>query len=126
MLGLSGDVKRNTEIGKIPSWGPQFRVSFDLKINSHVSGNSGWSSVLAFKSDGGASNSRKIGDRIPAIFMFKKGFLHFTSGVNRKRNYNFNFNSIKLSKWYSITIEQTREKGKVRETEKLLFHDINL
>ena len=38
ILGLSGDVKKKTEIGTIPSWGPQFRISFDLKINSHVAG----------------------------------------------------------------------------------------
>ena len=113
-LGLSGDVKKNTEIGTISNWGPQFWVSFDLKINSHVSGNKGgWNSVLSFKSDGGARNLGQIGDRIPAILFNKKGFLHFTSGVNGNSNHVFNFDSIKSNKWYSIVIEQKRVKGKV-------------
>ena len=78
-IGLSGVVKKNTEIATIPSWGPQFRVSFDLKINSLASGNrGGWSSVIAFKKDGGARNAGQIGDRIPAIFFNKKGILHFS------------------------------------------------
>ena len=119
ILGLSGVVKRNTEIGTIPIWGPLFRVSFDLKINSLASGNrGGWSSVLSFKKDGGARNMAQIGDRIPAIFLNKKGFLHFCSSVNRNRNYCVNFNSIKLEKWYNISLAQTWENGKVRETEK--------
>ena len=112
-IGLSGDVEKNTEIGTIPSWGPHFRVSFDLKINS--GSKAGWSSVLSFKSDGGARNMEEMGDRIPAIFLNKKGSIHFTSGVNGNRNYVFNFNSIKLNKWYSIAVEQIRNKGKVRE-----------
>ena len=116
MLGLSGDVKKNTEIGTIPSWGPQFRVSFDLKINSHVSGNrGGWSSVISFKKDGGARNNGELGDRIPAIFLNKKGILHFSSSVNSNGNHVFIFNPIELNRWYSITIEQIPENGKVRE-----------
>ena len=118
MLGLSGVLKKNTEITTISSWGPQFRVSFDLKINSLASGNrGGWSSVLSFKKDGGARNNGQLGDRIPAIFMNKKGFLLFSSSVNRNRNYNFKPYSIKLKKWYSIALAQTWENGKVRETE---------
>ena len=117
-IGLSGDVKKNTEIGKIPTWGPEFRVTFDLKINSLVSGRGGWTNVISFQINGGKRNNVKMGDRIPSIFLNKKGFLHFTSGVNRNRNHVFNFNSIKLKKWFSIAIQQTRENGKVREIEK--------
>ena len=113
-------MRRNTEIGTIATWGPQFRVCFDLKINSHVSGNrGGWSSVISFKKDGGARDAEQIGDRIPAIFFNKKGILHFSTSVNRNRNYNFNFNSIKLNKWYSIALAQTWENDKVRGTEKI-------
>ena len=112
-IGLSGDVKKNTEIGALPSWGPEFRISFDLMVNSLSGGT--WLSVLSFKRDGGKRNIGKIGDRIPGIYLNKKGFLHFASGVNRNRNYKFNFDSIKLKKWYSILIEQSKDKGKVRK-----------
>merc|ERR1719305_2168022 len=111
---LSGNVKRNTEIATIPSLGPTFRVSFDLKINSHVAGNRhGWSNVISFKSNGGTSNNRKIGDRIPAIFMNRKRFMHFTNAVNGNSNYRFNLPSINVNKWYSITIQQTRSNNKI-------------
>ena len=115
--GLAGVLKRNTEIGKIVSWGPQFRISFDLKINSFVSGNrAGWNSVIAFKTDGGASD-RKIGDRIPAIFYNRRGYLHFTNALNGNINHVFDF-KFKLKKWYSITIEQTWENEKVGEPDR--------
>ena len=116
LSGLSGVVKKNTEIGKIATWGPQFRVSFDLKINSHVAGNrGGWSNVISFKGNGGTSNMWKIGDRIPAIFMNRKRSLHFTNAVNGNSNYHFDFHSINVNKWYSITIQQIWENGKVRD-----------
>ena len=115
-VGLSGDVKRNPEIGTISSWGPQYRVSFDLKINSHVVGNSGgWSVIIDFKSDGARSDNRKIGDRIPSLFINRKRFLHFTTAINGIRNYAFDFHSIDVNKWYSITIQQKKENGKVKE-----------
>ena len=112
--GVSGVVKRNTEIATIPSWGPQFRVSFDLKVNSPLPRNRReiWASVLSFKGNGAKNDFRTVGDRIPAIYYHKSGFLHFASGVNGNRNYVFN-HSIKLKQWYSITIEQKLSNGKV-------------
>ena len=42
---LSGNVQKNKEIAfNEDSWGPLFRISFDLIIHSHVRGK--WSSVL--------------------------------------------------------------------------------
>ena len=118
-VGLSGDVKRNTELATIPSWGPLFRVSLELKINSLVRvGGWGWSNVLVFKGNGASRNSGKNGDRIPGIWMHQSlryGLL-FTNSVNGKANFYFNNYSVKLNKWYNIVIEQTEVKGKVRKT----------
>ena len=112
-------MKRNTLLATIPSWGSKFRVSFEVKIKSgDVSGWDGWANIISFKGNGATSNVGKIGDRNPAIFFNKKGFLHFNSGVNGK-NHGFNY-SIKLRQWYSIIIEQKTETGKVKgEREKL-------
>ena len=55
ILGLSGDVKKGNKIGTVASWGPQFRIGFDLKINSHqlwkinTATDRGYSSILSFK-----------------------------------------------------------------------------
>ena len=102
-------------------------MSIKIRVRTNVSRDSeGWASVLSFKSDGGARNLKQIGDRIPAIFLNNQRFIHFTSAVNGKRNYNFNFHSVKLHKWYSIAIEQKRENDKVSQTEKLHKNEINL
>ena len=103
-------VKKNTKIGTIGSWGPQFRVSFELKISS-VSG-SIWRSILVFKSDGGTSDREKLGDRIPGIFLFpKEKFLLFSSP--NKNEDGLEFKPIKFNKWYIINIEQKMENNEV-------------
>ena len=121
IIGLSGDVKKNTEIGTIRSWGPQFMVSFDLKINSQVSGTkSGWASVLSFKGNGLGMNGRKLDERIPTIFLNKRS-LHFLNPEQRQIMLK-----MKLNQWYSIAVQQLRDQGKVRETEKIHMNMINL
>ena len=119
ILGLSGDVKRSTQIGPtIANWGPLFRVSLDLKMNSLVRvGGWGWSNVLVFKGNGASKNSGRNGDRIPGIWMHQSlryGLL-FTNSVNGNANFYFNNYSVKLNKWYNIVIEQKEVKGKVRK-----------
>ena len=112
LLGVSGDTKRNTEIGTIASWGPWFRVSFELMINSLVRGGRwGWSNVLVFKGKGRRND-------IPGVWVHRDARygLLFTNYVNGKRNYYFNnLIKIKLKKWYKIVIEQKSVNGKVRK-----------
>ena len=97
-------------IDSISSWGPCFRVSFDLKIHSKVS--SQLSSILAFKGNGGLIDSNKNRDRTPAIFYNKNGHLHFTNAVSLNRNHSFD-KKIDLQKWYHIEIEQKWKYEKV-------------
>ena len=112
--GQAGDIKRNIEIGTHDSWGPLFRVSFDLIIHSFVKGKGkqGWTSVLAFK-------SRCCNRGVPDIALSKNGDLRFSNSVNGNKKYQFIFN-VDLNKWYNITIEQKQndqkvtKKGKVR------------
>ena len=101
---MSGDVKRNNEIGAINgTWGPFFRISFDLIIHSYVKGKGkqGWSSVLAF-------------DKKPSVDLNKNGqlkiFFH-----QRKNNFIIN---IDLNKWYNISIEQKPNEKKVSKVPK--------
>ena len=96
---FQGDVKRNKEIGAINgTWGPFFRVSFDLIIHSYVKGKGkqGWSSVLAF-------------DRKPSIDLNKNGELRF---FFHQRKYSFVTN-VDLNRWYNISIEQKGNNRKV-------------
>ena len=93
-------MKKNKEIGKINgTWGPFFRISFDLIIHSYVKGKGkqGWSSVLAF-------------DKKPSVDLNKNGELRF---FFQQRKYSF-ISNVELNKWYNISIEQKLNHKKVR------------
>ena len=98
---FQGDVKRNKEIGAINgTWGPFFRISFDLIIHSYVKGKGkqGWSSVLAF-------------NKKPSIDLNKNGELRF---FFENRKYNF-ISNVVLNKWFNISIEQKPKNKKVSQ-----------
>ena len=95
-----GVIERNKEIGTIDSWGPVFRISFDLIIHSFVKGKGkqGWSSVLAF-------------DKTPSVDLNKNGELRI---FFHQRKYTFIVN-VDLNRWYNISIEQKPDNKKVRK-----------
>ena len=130
-FNIGTKIRKNKEIGTIDSWGPFFRVSFDLIIHSHVDNFP--SSVLAFKGNGGTYDCCEIGDRIPAIFVSQNLnqnlgqvnplHLHFGNSVNQNGNYNFDF-YINLNSWYKIVIEQKLAKDrKVKRKFPSLFNN---
>ena len=98
---MQGDIKKNKEIGVINgTWGPFFRISFNLISHSYVKGKGkqGWSSVLAF-------------DKKPSVDLNKNGELRI---FFQKKNYNFIAN-VDLNNWYNISIEQKPNNEKVRD-----------
>ena len=113
--GLSGVVKKNKDIGTIESWGPHFRVSFDMKIKSFVAAK--WTNILSFKGNGAKESCCQPGDRAPAVFLEnKERYLVFSNPVNGNGKYSFKYRGLQLNKWYKITIEQIKDisRGKVR------------
>ena len=102
-------IQKNLQLATIDEWGPLFQISFDLIIHSKVQ--SDWSSVLAFRGNG-AVTEHKYGDRTPAIFYNKGGFLHFSNAVSGTNHFNFDYN-IELNKLYHIEIAQKDKGGKV-------------
>jgi len=85
-------------------------------IHSNVG--SGVSSVLAFRGNGAVDDNSQYGDRAPAIFYYKTGYLHFTNAVNGNGNYHFNY-EIELNKLYHIEIAQEEKNEKVFYTVKV-------
>ena len=112
--GHAGDIEENKEIGTIDSWGPLFRVSFDLIIHSYVrgKGRKGWTTVFSFKGNGGKRHCCKHGDRVPEIALDKNGGLRISNSVSGNAKYSF-ISKVGLNKWYSIIIEQKSNHGKV-------------
>ena len=85
-------------------------------IHSNI--RSDWFSVLAFRGNGAENDFSQYGDRAPAIFYNKAGYLGFRNAVSGIRNSGFNVN-IKLNKLYQIEISQEDKAGKVFYTVKL-------
>ena len=111
------NAQKNNQIGTIDSWGPFFRVSFDLLIHSYDNDGEHFS-VLAFKGNGGTSDCCENGDRIPFITVVSSNQelqLSFANSVNQNGNYYFFFN-INLETWYNIIIEQEYVNRMVSKT----------
>jgi len=109
-------MQKNSRLATIDEWGPLFKVTFDLIIYSKVE--SKWSSVLAFRGNGAVDDWSKYGDRAPAIFYNKAGFLHFTNAVNGNVNFYFD-HDIELNRLYHIEIAQEEKDGQVFYTVKI-------
>ena len=129
IINLSGVVKKDNMIGTIGSWGPYFRISFEMMIKSF--GADKMTNILSFKGNGATSNCCEIGDRVPALFMENKDkhghpSLFFAHSLSGNGNYFYRRwidlqqfkspNYMELNKWYKIIIEQKKElhDGKVR------------
>ena len=105
-------IERGRLLETVESWGPFFRISFDLFISSF--GPSTWSSILSFKGNGGTSNCCDNGDRVPIVQLRKNGKLYFISSVNGNGNTAFHTASaVDSNQWLEIEIEQTKMDGKV-------------
>ena len=115
IINLSGVVKKDNMIGTIGSWGPYFRISFEMMIKSF--GADKMTNILSFKGNGATSNCCQVGDRAPAIFLEnKERYLVFSNPVNGNGRYSYKYRGLQLNKWYKITIEQIKDisRGKVR------------
>ena len=86
----------------LPTWGPEFRVSFELYINSFPNTNTlGYAEVIRFTSSD--SNFGSYEDRIPGFYVHKDGKIapaHF-SCLPACPLYASNFNT-----WYKIDMQQ--------------------
>ena len=104
-LGLSRVPSQKKQIDTITSWGPLFRVSLDLIVNSHVQAE--YANILAFR-----LNS-VTGYRMPSINVQKstRSFKFATRVSEGEVRVTWPF---ELNKWYSIVMEQKKVSGKVR------------
>ena len=112
-LGLKGDVEAHRILGSVETWGPQYRISFDLMINSLVPGNTdGWSSVLRFKRKG-AGNAGFNGERVPSININKNRMSLNVANLDGMGYYYYDI-AVELNKWYNIILQQKVTNGQVQ------------
>ena len=99
-------IGQNNLLSTLPIWGPSFRISLDLYINSFDGPNlkNGMlAELLRFTSRDG--NCCVIGDRIPAIFTHKRGFIQVATQIGTHGNKVKNVNLIEKT-WYRVELVQ--------------------
>ena len=95
----------------LPRWDYSFEISFQLWIEEYAGGNQyGFSELLRFTAT--EKHCCSSGDRIPAIFANKNGYIHVTSQVGENGNFNRNFR-IPVKTWVKFVLKQYRENGQV-------------
>ena len=106
-------VTQDNLLATLPSWGPTYRVTLSLYINSFDGDNllrGKWAELLRFTSTD--NNCCAMGDRVPAIFTNKGGFIQVASQLgdngNRWRNV-----FLEEKTWYSLEILQFFQNNKV-------------
>ena len=108
----------------VPSWGPSFIVSLNLYINTFDGENlmqDKWAELLRFTSTD--NNCCAIGDRIPAIFANKGGFIQVATQLWRKGNRWKNIN-LDVQTWYNIEMKQFSQNNKVDIQQKYILTKI--
>ena len=110
-------VKENKLIGSIPSWGPIFKISFDLKVLSFVTCSpDGVANYLTFTATD--NDCCKIGDRIPAFFTNSGGFLQLATQINENGNLVKSSPQLEENIWYKVEVEQFKEDKQVIKDKK--------
>ena len=106
---LHGDdtiVRKNNLIGTAEHWGPEFKITVDIKINSFLKQSTKVLEIFRFASVEG--NCCEIGQRLPALFSwFKNNTFHLTSNIGTKGNTWFDLPGFQEKKWYNFKIVQT-------------------
>ena len=104
----------NNLLDKLDSWGPLFKISFQLKVNSFGGSPSVRSdqSLLHFTATN-TNGYKKAGERIPAVFVFTDGTLGFRTNIGSTPNWHKQVKWDVAGGWQDIEISQLRESSKV-------------
>ena len=118
-------VSRNNLLETLATWGPSYKISMDLYINSFDGPNlknGKLAELIRLTTTNG--NCCGIGDRIPAIFTDKRGLIQIGTQIgsngNRWTNVNLNARS-----WYKLDLMQYVWSNKVLEItlNQILFYN---
>jgi len=94
-------------------WGPSWKVSFELFINSYTRGYiapDGYANIFHITATGNECCS--IGDRYPAFLTNRNGFIHFATQIGDRGNAFWDSPQLPPRVWYGIEAEQRFKNGK--------------
>jgi len=81
-------IEKSKLVTTLPSIGKEYRISFDLLVAKHTSGNVWWRNVIHLTTGG---NDGTYGFRTPGVWIFKTNKLHVSSALNGNHNSYFDF-----------------------------------
>ena len=102
-------VREEHLVATIPSWGPAYRVSFDLYIRSFDTTSGDWGEILRFTNT--ENSAGNVGDREPAVFGHTDGKIHINAVVGKATDIYLNETT-----WHTIEIVQQLRNRKVVKT----------
>ena len=108
-------------ISPITTWGPSFTVSLDVKVHSFTPPNlkhGAWAELLRLTTTD--NDCCRIGDRAPAIFTHKDGYLHITTQIGNNGNRVWDI-TIQEKRWYSLELSQYKLHDKVTQLPRCPF-----
>ena len=77
------DLRKGKLIEYYPTWGPEFSIEMDITIKALPPNTPNFRSVLHFTEN---FSSKNYGDRAPAIWLHKSGFLLVCSAISGNKN----------------------------------------
>ena len=102
--------KKDNLVASLPTWGPHFEVSFDVRIESYdvnIHGTDNYTELIRFTSTD--MDCCSAGDRIPGIFA-RNGIIFVFSQLGTEGNHRKYF-SIRDQTWVKVVIKQYMEDG---------------
>ena len=105
-------IGNNRLLDTLPSWGPEFQITFDIKMTSFAGSN--YKSIISFTSNPG--HCCDVGDRIPAILLkMDTKQLHVGTQIDSNGNSWANSKRVEINTWYNLKITQKLDSsdGKV-------------
>ena len=105
-------IGNNRLLDTLPSWGPEFQISVDIKMTSFAG--SHYKSIISFTNNPG--HCCDVGDRIPAILLkMDTKQLHVGTQIDSNGNSWANSKSVEINTWYNMKMTQKLDSsdGKV-------------
>ena len=102
-----------TTISTISTWGPSFTMSMHLKVHSFTPPNmknGAWAELLRLTTTD--NDCCSFGDRAPAIFTHKDGYLGIRTQIGNNGNRAWSV-TIQENRWYTLEMSQYKLHDKV-------------
>ena len=104
--GICQVIEKGKVLRMYENWGKYFSIQFDIVVKKLPK--STWLNVFHFTAGG---NFEKLGDRIPGLWINKKGRFYFCTSLNNNKDL-WKLIDFKLGQTYHVTITQSNISNK--------------